>query len=215
MRKAGGSTLQATISKLLDVPVVQAPCLNDFDNLSLIAKETKVISFAHLHPTRESMDFIKNLSVPIIVLLRDPEDAYEALKRHKTVNGDKFRPNGALYYRQSKKVMNEFYANWLSIRDIPHVEVILYDNLYNDFNMTVKVICEHFGHSVNVNDIIQENRRHSKRVSNHQTINISMLPISEPSFQHYPVITPLGRFRFIVAKLFHKYVNKIGGKLKR
>lgn len=209
MRKSGGSTLQATISKLLNVPEVQAPCLTDFDNLRHIAKESKIICFAHLHPTSEALEFIKNLDTPVVVLLRNPRDAFDALKRHKAINGDNFRPNGALYFRQSDQVMNEFYANWLSLRDRPNIQIVLYENLYGNFRDSVKHICHHFGHNINVDNIIQENRRYSNTPREFHSIDVFQLPISKATFCHYPVVTPFGRFRYIVSSIIYRYVHKL------
>ena len=80
MRKSGGTSLIHTLSKSLSIPIVNCPDLNDRSNLSMIAESKACICSIHLHPTKENFEMVKSFNFPYIVLLRNPPDAYEALK---------------------------------------------------------------------------------------------------------------------------------------
>ena len=205
MRKSGGSTLEATLAQALGLGVVQPVALDDFRSLSLIAESSSVISFIHLHPSREAIKFVKSLSIPVLILLRYPDDAYLALRRHADPSGKVFRPNGALFFKNSKKVMREFFYNWLSLRDEANVKVVIYDNLFDDFSSEISSIISFLQpEALFESDVMPINKRLSKRNRQFHPVDVMSIPLNVVSFRYPPRFNWHGHLRFLGSKVVGK-----------
>jgi hypothetical protein len=184
---------------------VQPIAFDDFRSLSLIAESSSVISFIHLHSSREAIKFVKSLLIPVLILLRYPDDAFLALRRHVNSSGNIFRPNGALFFKNSKKVMREFFYNWLPLRDKAKIKVVLYDRLFDDFSSEISSIISFLKPgALFESDVTLINKRLSKRNRQFHPVDVMSIPLDVVSFRYPPRFNWHGHLRFLGSKVVGK-----------
>lgn len=216
MRKSGGSSLEATLAAELKLAVVRPASLDDYSSLEIIAGDDRIISFVHLHPSYKALAFIKSLRVPVLVLLRDPEDAYRALRRHADAEGVGWRPNGALFFRNARKVASEFFYNWLSLRDVSHVKIVFYDCLYSNFSAEFSSLAAFLRPGwVGCKEFSPVNRRLTTRVRAFKSVDIARIPLRDPQFKYPPVFSWYGRVLFFFFKVYAWSKRNFMGMLSR
>ena len=149
-RKSAGTSLVHTLAKHYNlavvVPAYDLSSKRYYENLEKIAYSKDTICSVHLHPTKESYEWVRSLACPVVILLREPSDAYQALTRHMGVDngGWKGAYNGAYFFKDAKLVCQNFSKNYLTLHGIKHVYIATYERLVLDTELELDRICAHF-----------------------------------------------------------------------
>ena len=103
----------------------------------------KKIFKEHLLPTSRHLKILAKFKKPILILLRDVDDCYDAYCRHDRAHFHKTKRHMDL--KQVKKDLSEFhnkYMWWASNKK--HVLVVYFKDLVFEYNKTMKKIMKHF-----------------------------------------------------------------------
>ena len=146
-RKSAGTSLLYTLSSLLEVEIDPGPDYDTYKNKqkrfsyfeSLVDAKTPIVAF-HLHPTKDNYNWVVNNRIKCLILLRNPENSYEAMFRHASLDGKILGTNS----NNSKAALYEFYNNWLSLKDLDHVCMVFFEKLVQNNQLVVNEIIEFY-----------------------------------------------------------------------
>lgn len=221
-RKSAGTSLVHTLSKVLATDIedsVKVTVMNTrgkalFDFLSCYLSPKSRIKSVHLHPTRANMNWVKDNQVKCVILLRNPADSFRALKRHREVDNVFLESNSAIYYKDSAAILEEFYFNWLCLKDEPNVLIVFFEDLVLDPSFEIKRILSFYDYDPNLYEINFEKKRYSgEGVKEIGGIKVSQsIPCSGPTFVFEPDYKSfLPRTIWRVKVFIKRKVNRIFG----
>lgn len=168
-RKSAGTSLVHTLANVLGNKVeesVKVTVMNTkgkplFRFLSDYISRESPIKSIHLHPTKENMDWIRDNDIKCVILLRNPADSYQALKRHRDVDNVFRDANSTIYYKKSEAILEEFHYNWLCLRDKPNILIVFFEDLVTNPNNEIQRILDFYEYEINLHEIQLEKKRYS------------------------------------------------------
>jgi hypothetical protein len=168
-RKSAGTSLVYTLSDILNKIIdndVSISTINSRgaklqDYLSKFQSVKSPIKSTHLHPTYDNFNWILRDRIKCVILLRNPEDSYQALKRHRELNNTFIEPNYALYNKNSKNILEEFYRNWSSLCLVEHILIVYFEELVKTPNSVINRILSFYEIEPTNSRIILQKKRFS------------------------------------------------------
>ncbi len=149
-RKSAGTSLMHTLASHFNlaivVPAFDLSSKRYYENLERIAYSKDTICSVHLHPTKRSYEWVRSLTCPLVILLREPESAYQALTRHVGVDsgGWKGAYNGAYFFKDAKFVCQNFSINYLALHGHQQVYIATYERLMSEPEKELNRISTHY-----------------------------------------------------------------------
>lgn len=166
--KAASSSLGTTIAKILKVKyingLVTKPKIfcNEFSEIqrwhnTMIPRTKKfmidmyndksIFYKEHILPTTRHLNIIRNFNKPLMILLRRPNESYDAYIRFNNKEVLKRYGKKLVNLKKIKKDIELFYWRYkaLEVEKLNHLLFITYRDLMFDFTETLKKIFEHYG----------------------------------------------------------------------
>lgn len=166
--KSAGSSLTIALSQVLNVPLYIPPkspppktqrnCHPEefIEDLVRYASASTPIRSTHAHPTSDLMKAFSETGIPAVVLLRNPVDSFEAMKRHRGID-NKNRGSHQVLRRARQNAlaqMEEYHNNWRTLVGSPSLLFISFEQVVNFPSETIGKIAGFYG--IEITNIVSE-----------------------------------------------------------
>ena len=168
--KSGSTSLGRTLSTVLKVsylngrtyyPRSKRPLCNEFKEIqkyhsSMVprskeyiidsCKNKKNVYKEHILPTKRHLDIIRNLDCNLMILLRKPDETFDAYKRFNEKEVLKKYGEKIVDLKQIQKDIYMFYDRYIELKkeNHKHLLFITYRDIVLNFTNTFKLIFDHY-----------------------------------------------------------------------
>jgi len=109
--------------------------------------KSSILYKEHILPIQDHIDFINNINMPVVVLLRDPEKTIESYERVFSV-----LPEIKINYGKLEREIIEFHDKYIKqSRENKIYKIINFEDIINNFTETAKECIIHYGFEVPYN----------------------------------------------------------------
>lgn len=191
-RKSAGSSLMRGLAADLglEVATVRATIFNArgerlFRELRRFEPADAPVASFHLHPTRRTFEWVRGERVRAVVLLRDPRGSFDALYRHRHLDGTDAGPNVVATYAEPLAILEEFNHTWRCLADRDHLLFLSYDEVVGDYPSVLAKVARFYDRAPREGGELPKVRYSGARDRSGETPT-DLSPTTGPRFEHEP-----------------------------
>jgi len=114
-------------------------------NLDRFAASRAYLRSVHLHPSASNLAWAEASPHRMVVLLRNPQQSYEALFRHRERSNAQVQVNRAATKANALERLFEFNRNWRTLASCDHLLFVSYEDVVCAYPETLKAITDFWG----------------------------------------------------------------------